>query len=189
MHGRLGNPDHRGGRIHWDGRGGRRISAGEAVDEVIRRPGPGNLHLAVAHGSAGARELVLVPLHALAIDKVGHVQHHLPAFSEPAADFLVERSEEPVHLEAHCTCPCLALPLPHGVFTKTGEVLAAYSLGGKMLADFLRATVVDEDLQMHLGFAAELIDVGEELTLIGADGFAEGFVIVKNRAEAERKDG
>ena len=93
MHGRLGNPDHRSGGIHMSRRGGRRISAGEAVDEVVRRPGPGNLHLAVAHGGTGAREFVLVALHALAIDQVGDVQHHLAAFSEPAADVLIERSE------------------------------------------------------------------------------------------------
>ena len=94
-----------------------------------------------------------------------------------------------MHLEAYGACPCLALTLPHGIFAKTGEVLAPYSLGGEMFAEVLRATIVDENLQVHLRFAAEFINVVEELTLVGADGLAEGFVIVKYRAEAERKDG
>jgi len=94
-----------------------------------------------------------------------------------------------VHLEADRACPCLALTLPHGIFAKTGKVLAPYSLGRKVLAEFLRTTVVDEDFQVHLGLAAEFIDVGEELTLIRADGLAKSFVVVKDRAETEREDG
>ena len=94
-----------------------------------------------------------------------------------------------MHLEADRACPCLALTLPHGILPKAGEVFAPYSLGGEMFADLLRATVVYEDFQVHLGLAAELFDVGDELALIGADGLAKGFVVMEDRAEAERKDG
>ena len=94
-----------------------------------------------------------------------------------------------MHLEAHCAGPCLALALPHCIFAKTGEILASHSLGWEMLDEFLRATVVDEDLQVHLSFAAEFVDVIEELALIGANGFTEGFVVVKDRAEAKGEDG
>ena len=42
---------------------------------------------------------------------------------------------------------------------------------------------------MHLGFAAEFVDVSEELTLVGPDGFAEAVVVVEDGAESERKNG
>ena len=55
-------------------------AAGEAVDEVIGRPGAGNLHLALAHHHAGGGELVLVAFDMLAIDEMSDIQHHLSAF-------------------------------------------------------------------------------------------------------------
>jgi hypothetical protein len=42
---------------------------------------------------------------------------------------------------------------------------------------------------VHLGFAAQLVDVTEELTLVGPDGFAEAIVVVEDGAEAEGKHG
>ena len=36
-----------------------------------------------------------------------------------------------------------------------------------------RAGVVDEQLEVHFGFAAEAFDVGEEMALVGADGAAQ----------------
>ena len=42
---------------------------------------------------------------------------------------------------------------------------------------------------MHLRLAAQPLDVGLEVLLIGADGAAEGLIILKGRAEAEREDG
>jgi len=131
----------------------------------------------------------MVPLHTLAIDQVSDIEHHLTALREPAADFLVERSEQPVHLETHRPRPCLALTLPHGILPKAGEVFAAYSLGRKTLDDLFGAAIVHEDLQVHLGFATEFFNVGEELALIGADGFAEGFVIVEYRSKTKWENG
>src|SRR5581483_3729760 len=52
-----------------------------------------------------------------------------------------------------------------------------------------RADVVDDELQVHLGFAAQTLDVRHEVSLIGADGAAQGVVIFKGGSEAERKDG
>ena len=49
--------------------------------------------------------------------------------------------------------------------------------------------VVDEDLEVHFGLAAQTLDVGHEVALVGTDGAAEGVVIVKGGAEAERKNG
>jgi hypothetical protein len=52
----------------------------------------------------------------------------------------------------------------------------------------LRADVVDEDLQVHLRLAAETLHVGQEVTLVGADGTAHGVVVLKGGAKPERKD-
>ena len=45
-------------------------SASEAMDEVIGRPGTGELHLAVLHHYARGLEFVLVALDALSFDEV-----------------------------------------------------------------------------------------------------------------------
>ena len=42
---------------------------------------------------------------------------------------------------------------------------------------------------MHFGFAAEFIDIAEELSLVGPDGLAEAFVVAENCAESEGKNG
>ena len=42
---------------------------------------------------------------------------------------------------------------------------------------------------MHLGLAAQLVDVALELPLIGADGLAQGLVVVEDGAEPEGKHG
>ena len=68
--------------------------------------------MALPHHGAGSGELVLVALHVFALDQMGDIQHHLAALRQPAADFFVQRQEEPVHLEAHRTRPRLALTLP-----------------------------------------------------------------------------
>jgi len=41
---------------------------------------------------------------------------------------------------------------------------------------------------MHLSLAPKTLDVGQEVALVGADGTAQGVVVVKGSAEAERKD-
>src|ERR1700734_375561 len=91
-------------------------SASEAMDEVVRRPGAGDLHLALPHHGAGGGELVLVALDILAVDQVGDVQHHLAAFGETAAYLFVERQEEPVHLETDRARTSLAFTSAGGAF-------------------------------------------------------------------------
>ena len=58
-----------------------------------------------------------------------------------------------------------------------------------MLFDLAAATIVDKDLEVHFSLAAEFVDVAEELTLIGADGFAQHLVVSKYGAEPEGKYG
>ena len=83
-----------------------------------------------AHHGAGGSELVLVALHALAVDQMCDIQQHLAAFGHAAAYFFVERREHAVHLEAHRACPGLALALTGCVFAKVGEVLLAHAFEG-----------------------------------------------------------
>ena len=42
---------------------------------------------------------------------------------------------------------------------------------------------------MHLGLAAQLVDVAEELALVGADGPAQALVVVEDGAKAEGQHG
>jgi prepilin-type processing-associated H-X9-DG protein len=51
------------------------------------------------------------------------------------------------------------------------------------------AGVVDEHLEMHLRLAAEAVDVGEEVPLVGADGAAQSLVVSEGGVEAEGQDG
>lgn len=164
-------------------------STGEAMDEVIGRPWTGELHLAVLHHRACCLEFVLVALDALALDEVGDVEHHLAGFGEATAYFFVQRHEEPMHLEADGTGAGLALALACCRFAKVGEVFAADLVGGEIREFFAAGAVVNEDLEVHLGFAAEFFYVAEELALVGPDGFAKAFVVVEDSAESEGKYG
>jgi len=55
-------------------------SPGKAMDEVIRRPWAGKLHVALAHRGAGCGEFVLVALNVFAVDQMGDIKHHLAVF-------------------------------------------------------------------------------------------------------------
>ena len=68
---------------------------------------------------------------------------------------------------AECAGAGLALALPAGVFAQAGEVLPAHSIGRHMLFQSASAAVVDHDFQVHLGLAAQLVDVAEELAVVG----------------------
>ena len=94
-----------------------------------------------------------------------------------------------MHLEADGACPSLTLTLAGSGFAKVGEVFAADLIWRQISEFFAAGAIVNEDLEMHLGFAAEFFDVSEELSLVGPDGFAETFVFVEDRAESEGKDG
>jgi hypothetical protein len=172
-------------------RGGLRRDVGaasEAVHEMIRWPGAGELHLAVAHHGTGCGEFVLIALHVLAIDEMGDIENHLAGLGEAAAYFFIEGNEEAMHLKADGAGAGLAFALARCRFAEIGEIAPAH-LVWRNLGKFTAAAVVDKDLEVHLGFAAEFIDVAEELTLVGPDGFAQAFVVVEYGAEAKRKDG
>jgi len=162
-------------------------AAGEAVHEMIRRPGAGELHLAIAHHHAGGGEFVLVAFDVLAVDQVGNVENHFASFGEAAAYFFIQRRKEAVHLETDGTGAGLAFALAGCRFAEVGEI-AASDLVGRDLGKLTAAAVVDEDFEVHLSFAAEFIDIAEELTLVGPDGFTEAFVVVEDGAESEGKD-
>ena len=159
------------------------------MDEMIGRPGTGELHLAAVHRGAGGDKFILVALYALAIDQMSDIQHHFSVVDQPTAHFFVEREEEPVHLEADCTSPRLAFTRPRSILAQVAQIRAAYSLGSQMILDLPAAAVVDKDLEVHLGLAAELVDVAEKLPLVGADRLTQHLVVSEYGAEPERKHG
>ena len=56
---------------------------------------------------------------------------------------------------------------------------------GRCLSASGTGAVVDEDLQVHLGLAAQLVDIAEKLALVGADGLAQALVVVEDGSKAE----
>lgn len=159
----------------------------EPVDEVIGRPRARALHLAFSHQSAGGQELVLVALDILAVDQVGNVQHHLAAFREPAAYFFIEGQKQPVHLKADCARARLPLPRAGRVLTQVAEVFPSHAFGWLKLFQGVGAAVIDQDLEVHLGLAAEFVNIAKELALVGPDRLAQALIVTKDSAEAEGK--
>ena len=80
----------------------------------------------------------------------------------------------------------LALALTACAFAETGQILLTY---GHITGCIAGADVVDKDLQVHLGLAAQSLDVGHEMTLVGSHGTAESIVILKGGSETERQYG
>ena len=93
-----------------------------------------------------------------------------------------------MHLEADCAGSGLALALPGSRLAEVGEVFAADLIRGEISKLFTAGAIVNEYLEVHLGFAAEFFDIADELALVGPNGFAEAFVVVKDCAESEGKD-
>ena len=93
-----------------------------------------------------------------------------------------------MHLKTHGASPRLPLTRPRRVLSQTGEITPPRTVVSDLLCDCASAAVIDEHLQVHLGLSAKLIDIPEELPLIGANGFAEGFVVVKDGPETEGKN-
>ena len=159
------------------------------MNEVIGRPGTGELHLAILHHRTGGLKFVLIALHAFALNEMGDIEDHLAGFGQAAADFFIEGHEESMHLEADGTGPGLALALTGGGLAEICEVFATY-LFGVEVGEFATATaIIDKDLEVHFGLAAEFLNIAEELSLVGPDGFAEAFVVVEDGTESEGKDG
>jgi hypothetical protein len=93
-----------------------------------------------------------------------------------------------MHLEADGAGTGLSLALAGCRFAKVREVRASDPLW-RQIAEFAgAAAVINEDLEVHFGFAAEFFDVAEELALVGPNGFAEAFVVVEDSAESEGKN-
>jgi len=166
----------------------RRGGFGLAMHEMVGRPGSGELHLAVFQLDRRGGVPILVALNVFMVDEVGDVEKHLAGAIAFAGDFFVEGGEHAVHLHGDGACPGLAFALLGGVFAEAGQILPADAVHQDGLVE-LAATVVDDDLEVHLGFAAEALEIGEELALVGADGAAEGLVIGIDGAETEREDG
>jgi hypothetical protein len=93
-----------------------------------------------------------------------------------------------MHLEADRARARLPLTSACRVLSQAGEILPANAFGGRMFLDFAGATVVHNYLEMHLGFAAEFVDVSKELALVGTNRFAKALVIVEDRSETEWQD-
>ena len=91
-----------------------------------------------------------------------------------------------MHLDGESTGLGLALPLAAGALTQTGEVLLA---DGHVASRVAGAGVVHEHLEVHLGLAAETLDIGLEVTLVGSDGAAKRIVILKGGAKTKGQDG
>ena len=87
-----------------------------AVNEVIWRPGSGELHAAVFQLDRGCGVAVLVAFDALVVDEVGDVEEHLAGAVALAGDFLVEGREHAVHGDRDGSGSGLAFALLGGVF-------------------------------------------------------------------------
>jgi hypothetical protein len=97
-----------------------------------------------------------------------------------------------MHLEADGTCAGLAFALACGAFAEVGKIFLANAFEREMLGslvDLLLAAGVDVDLEMHFGLAVQTLQVALELALVGADGFSQAFVILKDSSKTEREDG
>jgi hypothetical protein len=93
--------------------------------------------------------------------------------------------EQPVHLEAHCPARAFGV-LARAAFSRR---LLRYSRptpsAGRCRSISLATAVVDKHLQVHLGLAAQFVDVAQELPLVGADGSAQTVVVVEDGSKPE----
>jgi hypothetical protein len=133
---------------------------------MVRRPGAGELHLAFPHHGAGSYELALIAFDVLAVDQMGNIQYHLAAFSQPAAYLFIQGQEEPVHLETDRAGARLALAGAGRALAQAGEILPSRALDRHLPFALATAATVDHDLQVHLGLAAQFVDIAEELALV-----------------------
>jgi hypothetical protein len=117
------------------------------------------------------------------------VQQHLAVVHGAAGDLFILGSEEALHLDGDGATLGLPFALPGSGLAQVGEIFLADALTFIDGAERLRHTaVIDRDLEMHLGFAAQALYMRRVLALVGADGTAQGFVIGEDGAEAEGKN-
>jgi len=121
------------------------------------------------------------------------VEQHFPRISATAADLLGQRREHPMHLNGDGPGFGLALALPGSAFPELREVLLArpsVSMGVETIGvQLFPAAVIEQHFQVHLGFAAQAVNVGKELALIGTDGAAKAIVVRENGSKTEGKNG
>src|SRR6201995_281843 len=102
------------------------------------------------------------------------VQQHLAVVHGAAGDLFILGSEEALHLDGDGATFGLPFALPGSGFAQVGEIFLTDALSFVDSAERLRqAAVVDRDLEMHLGFAAQALYMRRVLTLIGADRTAQ----------------
>ena len=97
---------------------------------------------------------------------MGDVQHHFAVFREPTAYLFIKRHEKPVHLKTYGPGARLALASASCTFTKVGQIFTADAFHGKMALNLRATAVVYKYLEVHLGLAAQLVNVAEKLALV-----------------------
>ncbi len=167
------------------------VGGGVALDEVVGGPGAGELHAAVFQLVGGGRVFVLVTLDGLVVNQVSDVEEELAGVHALAGDLLGDGKEHAMHLDGEGAGFRLTFALASGAVAQAGEILLADGgfAGCLVAAEVAGAGVVYEHFEVHFGFAAEALDVGEEVALVGADGAAEAVVIGEGGGEAEGQDG
>ncbi len=146
--------------------------------------------MAVLQKQAGGGILVLVTLDTPVVDQVSDIEQHFAAVGTLAADLFIEWAEHAVHLRRNGAGLGLALALAAGNFSQVGEIFFADRLGdGSDGWRKITAAIVERDLEMHLGLAAKAVEISQEIALVGADGAAEGLIILIYGAEAEGENG
>jgi hypothetical protein len=161
------------------------LSSG-AMYEVVWRPWTGELHPALLQLQSGGRVFILIALNRFIINKMSDIKKHLSRLHPFAGNLFGNGKKHTMHLDGECTRFGLAFPLAAGALTQAGQVLLA---DGHVAGRVAWAGIVDEDLEMHLGLATKPLDIGLEVTLIGADGAAERIVILKGGAKTKGQDG
>src|ERR1700742_644006 len=116
------------------------MRARQPVDEMVGRPGPGELHLAVLEQFAGGGELVLVALHALCVDQMRDVEEHFAVVHGAAGYLFILRSEEALHLDRYSTTLGLPLTLAGSGLAQIREIFFADALTLIDSAERLRET-------------------------------------------------
>ena len=92
-----------------------------------------------------------------------------------------------MHLHRKCSRLGLPLALPNRAFAQIAEVVLANRHIPAAIGR--RADVVDHYFKVHLSLAAQPLDIGCEVALVGSDGTAECIVVRKGSTESEWKDG
>src|ERR1700694_648091 len=163
-----------------------RMVGAVAMHEVVWRPGPGKLHPALLQLLRGRRVFVLVAFDRLVVDQVRDVQQHLARLHPLAGNLLRQREEHTMHLDGQGTRLGLALPLPAGSLPQAGQVLLPNRhITGRVAG----ARIVHQHLQVHLCLAAQTLDIGQEVTLVGSDRTAQRVIILKRGTKTKRKYG